>query len=199
MRDWFEALWLDAVAIDQSDIDTAKERWLEHRKNRLFFHAKNKRLSFIEALKLDQTMFRDRNIFLTISVHEMSEEAKQELATVKAREPLFSNVITAYENWPDIPYNATLIDLYLEDGIRNAKFLEISRSPDRKDDPLFKLKVPKELFLCYKEKNIFGFKISKEDKKYLSSKVKELWSAEMTTGDEDARIIPIEKAFEILI
>lgn len=197
MRGWFENLWEDALTIRQPDINSAKLKWLEHRKNRMFPSRQEKK-SFLEELKSNQANFQDRNIYLTITTDYMSDPAQKELKSIKKQEPQLSKILDAYEDWGNLPRGAYLIDLYLKEGKVKPAFLGLSRSPAI-TDPVGKIKSPNKLFLCYKETEIFGFKISKEDKKELKDKVEKLWSANIGEGDEDAKFIKIEDAFEILL
>lgn len=87
--------------------------------------------------------------------------------------------------------------MYLKGGKEKPAYLGIFRSPTA-NDPLNRIKTKEKLALCYREKEIFGFKISEEDKIKLKDKVKDLWYAKIGEGDKDAKFIKIEDAFEIL-
>lgn len=203
MREWFEVLWNDASVISEKDINLAKSKWLEHRKNRPF-QTSQKKKSFLEELKLDPSRFQDRNIYLTITSTRMTKSAEKEVADINESIKSPNKIITAYEDWPNLPKGAFLIDLFIQRGesakLSHAEFLEVCETPNENDN-LNSKKTKNNLLLCYKRNNICGFEITKSDEKKLKSKVMELWSAGIGEGeaDEDYRLIKLEDAFEILI
>lgn len=100
---WFDRLWADGSQIKSSDLAEAEAAWQQRRRYRPVPRAAK---SLLEAAIASPEDFAERRIFVVVSAEELSDEAT---ATLNAQSEAENTPVYAFEDWPKIPIEATLI------------------------------------------------------------------------------------------
>ena len=111
-RAWFEALWeVHSQTISEQDLRTAEASWKRRRAGR---PSQSQGRNLLDAASRFPSGFQDRRIFVVVANQTLSPAADIELARLnEAEAPEFF----AYEAWPSIPKDATLIAFTNYDGV----------------------------------------------------------------------------------
>ncbi len=107
---WFDNLWNDGRVIHEADLDLARRAWQRRRRDRPFARAAE---SLLEAAIVRPEDFEGRNIYVVVSSEEMSDASSNRLEKLSE---LAGKQLYAFEDWPDIPIDATLICFDSVDG-----------------------------------------------------------------------------------
>jgi len=194
---WFQSMWIsdECKNIESADIINAKKIWTSNRNRR---KANNPGKSIFDVLERDPSQLKDREIYLVITTSFMTEEGQAMLAEVKEQERHHPEV-DAYEDWDSLPTNAFYIDFHIGPKGGNFHFYGLFESPKKR----ILVPVPhtdgKNLFLCHRVDDIFGWTISEKDQSLLKSKARILLDSNLGEGDEGCRCIPLLEAREILL
>ena len=102
-KEWFERLWASSSLITKDDLDSARELWKRRRKA-LAPSGNVKQVLDVAILEPDVLVGRD--IFVCASTDGLSPAGTRELQRAEVHH---GTALYAYENWPQIPIDATLI------------------------------------------------------------------------------------------
>lgn len=195
INSWFLDIWKRSKKITPNDIEMAMKTW---NKRQIVRPTIGSNISLFKVLRDSPEVLQNRNLYMTISTDSMSDSAIDTLNYVKEESKYGCNV-EAFESWPELPENSYFIDFYV--GPRGGfNYYGIFKSPEKKilisfmnDD-----NEDENLFLCYEQKNCFGYILTKEDKSLLKSKGAELLKSNIGIGDVDGKYISILDARSIL-
>lgn len=138
---WFEQLWSASKPITASDIASAEERWKRMRKALPPSGPKDRLI--LDVARHSPHELEGREIYVCVTADAMSPQAERELdrASRDAGRQLF-----AYEDWPGIPIDATLIAF---DAIDHPRITwdtpRVQRTPAVKKRSRLKFVTPVEL------------------------------------------------------
>jgi len=204
IRQWFESLWRDAREVTDNDLEEAISIWASRRGTRIKSRQGDKKNGFT-LQGLSESEILDRPVFLAIYNESLSDEAKkayrkkqQELTG--QRMPKSAKLPPMYENWPKLPKNAYLIDLYY--GRRGA--LKCYGAFIREFDIKFKYKdgTNGHLSVCRKENKMLGLHFRTQESAILAKTIKpyiqNIWNSPMAKGDESGKIISLAEAVRLI-
>ena len=100
---WFDRLWKFGSKIDQSDLDRARTVWDRRRRERPIPRSEQNLLEAAIACPED---FKDRRIYIVVFAEGFSNAANAKLDKLRK---LSGKQLYAFEDWPQIPINATLV------------------------------------------------------------------------------------------
>lgn len=203
IREWFTAMWEESRQITDVELEDARRKWKERRATRVksTSPASSNELSLD---KLDRDELSDRRIYLAIYGDGLSDEARKAYRKYEAEltgQPLqkSTKLPPIYENWPELPKDAQLIDLYY--GPRGAVrcFGAFTRTHDVK----FKYRDGSKghLAVCRRDDRIMGYPFgSKEAAKFakdLRPHIDKVWSSDLAVGDDGGKYIHLADVAEI--
>ncbi|MDD5191214.1 MAG: phospholipase D family protein [Dehalococcoidales bacterium] len=197
IRQWFTLLWRDAREVSDADLNEAKERWAQRRATRFISRPTDKRNGF-SLNNLTESDLAEHRAFLTIYTGFLSSEAKA--AYRKKQKELTDQPMVGsaklppmYENWPKLPKDSYLIDLYY--GPRGS--LKCFGVFTTVFDIKFKYKHGERghLWICRKENDVFGLRFRSQESnklaKTLKPNIKKIWDSHMAKGDKSGKIISL--------
>lgn len=104
-KNWFDRQWSSAKPINEEMLQAAELAWKNRQRNRPMSTAQ-KSTNLLDAVRANSSEFRNRGIWVTVILEELSKKAKDELAKIEKQlgyEPL------VFEDWPSMPVNAKLV------------------------------------------------------------------------------------------
>ncbi len=110
-KSWFEELWAQSNTIEKTDLERAKLAWGRARNHRSIRDTGGASGSLPK-----RTEMVDRPIYLAIWGQDASSQAETEFEETKRQhlgELTDTSIFDFYEDWPELPKNASLIDVYL--------------------------------------------------------------------------------------
>ena len=115
IRKWFDALWEESREIKDSDLAEARLKW-EQRRTARPKHSHPSSSGFSLG-SLQRSELADRRVFVAIYGDWLSDEAKGAYRTYEKqltdqRTTKSVKLPTIYENWPELPKEAQLLDIY---------------------------------------------------------------------------------------
>ena len=124
IRDWLDKLWESAKKIEDNDLDLAMVNW--SRRRALTNKEDTDQFIFDECFGKDY--WEGKPVYLAIWNEEASQQADEEYKKIKQREDQNSDangnalsVLDFYENWPELPIDATLVSVWYENRSKKAK------------------------------------------------------------------------------
>lgn len=114
-QEWFERVWASSLRITRSDLDSARELWKRRRKA---VAPDGNVQSVIEVAKYQPQILEGRDIFVCASTQGLSAVGKRELRRAQAHT---GTDLYAYEDWPSIPIDATLIAFDVDGESESAR------------------------------------------------------------------------------
>jgi len=195
-KSWFESTWTDSIEIANKDLEVYKKLWLKKRNHRCI---NNSELSIIEAATNNIDTFHDRKIYFAIyRDNKPSDEAIEAYEAAKASHSSLSEHIDFFEEWSDLPDDSHLISIYVGrkygvyfDGIyktHHNKLIEKFEGSDGKTS---------EIILCFKEKEILGYKLTSKDKDRIKTNIKSLMACREVEPGE-AFLVPLAEGISKL-
>jgi len=100
---WFAAQWEASSSIETADFSAAESIWKNRQRGRPkvpYFESDSMGLLGVPIWSL-----RERGIYIALTCLAMSKKGEEQLAAAKVMDPL----VDAYEDWPNMPTNATLL------------------------------------------------------------------------------------------
>jgi hypothetical protein len=192
IQTWFKALWESSEIVTNENIEDARRFWEKRRGSR-----KPIRGNADSILDFSITELKDRPIYVVISRNPLSEEAQKTIKTIrkdlsqKLGRPVSERDFDCYENWPNLPENAYLIDIHHgpKGGLYSYGLWKRDSRHDRDD----------RVQTCWRVHNIFDYRFRNEDAQRLISTIRpvitKIW--ENGIGDEDGFFISLADALEI--
>lgn len=123
VRPWLETLWLAAQEIEEADLALAQANWDRRRALTNKEHAGR----FIFDEFFDKDYWDGKRVFLAIYCTEASEQASRECERIKQREDRKAtaetceeSVLDFYEQWPGLPVDAVIIDVWYKRRSKKA-------------------------------------------------------------------------------
>lgn len=202
IRKWFDALWDESREITDSDLTEAKLKW-EQRRTARPKHSHPSSPGF-SLRSLQRSELTDRRVFVVISRGSLSDEAKKAYRTNKGRligQPSSKSVKLPpmYENWPELPEKAQLLDVYY--GPRGA--LRCYGALTRTHDVKFPYSdgAKGHLAVCRKDDHVmeclFGTQEASKFAEDLRPCIEDIWISELAKGDEEGKYIPLADVADI--
>lgn len=191
-KNWYEELWSKSSEIKFNELEKHKKLWKFKRNNRSL-NALNK--SILTAVKDSPHEFIDRAIYFAIyRDDEPSKEALETFKKVKEHHLKLADEIDFYEGWNDLPDDAYLISVHV--GPRYG--VNIDGIYETPKNPLIEKfntgnNESNTIKICYKVNDIYGFRLTAQDKKIIKANIKNLFSCEQAIEGE-AFLIPITEA-----
>jgi hypothetical protein len=139
-KNWFEAQWSESERISTSDLDAARVRWKRMRKA---LPPRGSARSILNVARQSPHELHGRDIYVCVTTGALSSAGEKELARA---EKVAGVALYAYEDWPDIPINVTMIAFEAVGGpaIRWDE-PRVQRTPDKKKKSKLKYVTPTEL------------------------------------------------------
>lgn len=203
IRQWFDSLWHDAREITEEDLKEATSLWRSRRGKRISSCQRDKKKGFT-WLSLSESELLDRPVFLVIYNEYLSDDAKEAYRNKQQeltgqRVPKSVKLPPMYEDWPKLPQNAYLIDIYY--GPRGA--IKCHGAFIREFDFKFKYKnnTSGHLSICRKESEILGLHFGTQEAAILAKAIRphiqDIWNSSMAQGDESGKCIPLAEAVRL--
>lgn len=195
-------MWESSLAITDDDIEMARIAWKQRRASRITSQDKTASSEF-SIQNLDLSSLRDRLVYLVIYRDWLSKEAVEayrlESNKITGKDTSSEEYPPIYEDWPAIPENAELIDLYF--GRRGA--LNCYGIFKRAWELKFKYRNGKQghIVVCEKKETALGFAFGNGDAtalaKYFKPHINAIWTNAKAEGSSDGKIISLADALDI--
>jgi hypothetical protein len=199
IRQWFSALWEESREISDLDIEVARHKWIIRRSERPKLSP-----SFSQGFslaKFSHSELVDRRVYVAIYGDWISDEAKNAYKAYREqlsgqRQQKSVKLPPIYEDWPDLPKEAQLIDVYY--GPRGA--IRCYGVFTRTHDIIFNHRDGSNghLAVCRKEDHVIGYKFGSKEAsnfaKELRSCIDEIWKSEFAIGGDEGKYINIADA-----
>jgi len=209
VRTWLESLWEAAQDIDEADLDLAQANWDRRRA----LTNKEDAVRFVFDERFGKDYWEGKRVFLAIYCSHASEKANQEYENIKQREDRKAaaetreeSVLDFYEQWPELPQNAEIIDVWyrkikkealVEKCYRRLPALDVAHFLTEKDEP-------SSLQIVQLEQSIGEFPFGSQETKAIQAKLNEkvdgmtriqrLWDSK-PKGD-NALVVPFSALFD---
>ncbi|WP_202978191.1 phospholipase D-like domain-containing protein [Mariprofundus erugo] len=204
IKEWFTMIWKSSRAITDAEVEDARCKWKERRATRVKNDPPNSRSGFL-LKELGSEELADRPIYLTIYRDWISDEAKRacrmyEEELTGQQTSKSAKLPPMYENWPELPKEAQLIDLYY--GPRGALrcYGVFTRTHDIKFTYLAGSKG--HLAVCRRDDKImgclFGVKESQRFAEDLRPCIEKIWNSDLAVGDDGGKFIRLADVAEML-
>lgn len=202
IREWFSALWEDSSEIKNSDLAEARAKWAQRRVTRPKSSSPSSRGFTLKIL--NRSEITDRQVFVAIYGSWISEEAKKAYRTYEEQltgqeMPRSVKLPPIYENWPELPKDAQVIDLYY--GSRGA--LRCYGVFTRTHDVKFRYSDGSKghLAVCRREDHIMGYPFGAKEAAKLAEDlrpyIEKIWNSDAATGDDDGKYIDLADVADI--
>lgn len=203
IREWFTAMWRESRQITDSELEDARRKWKERRVTRISSTAPASSGHFSLA-QLSREDLTDREVYLAIYRNWVSDEAekayrKYENELTGKPLPKSTEPPPMYENWPELPEDAQLIDLYY--GPRSA--LRCLGVFTRIHDVKFEYRDGSKghLAVCRRDDRIIGYPFGNKEAarfaKDIRPHIEKVWNSEFAVGDDYGKCIHLVKVMEI--
>lgn len=203
IKEWFTAMWAESRPITDAAVEDARRKWKERRATRVKNGSPDSRSGFLLD-KLDREELADRRIYLTIYGDWISDEAKRaygryEEKLTGQRASKSAKLPPMYENWPELPKEAQLIDLYY--GPRGALrcFGVFTRTHDVKFS--YRDGSKGHLAVCRRDDQIMGYQFgTKESARFaedLRPYIEKIWNSDLAVGDDGGKYVHLADVAKI--
>lgn len=203
IKQWFGAMWRDSRSIDDQDIKEARAIWAKRRGTRIQKTSISGRSFALGDFTSRDVL--DRPVFLVIYTDYLSDDA--EAAGRKREEEITGQPVARsskpmYENWPELPKDAELIDIYR--GPRGA--LKCTGVFKRTEEFEFKYKNGKKghLAICRKVHHVMDRPFQSKDASKLVSTlqphIEAIWNSQSAKGSKDGmgKCIKLADVIEVI-
>lgn len=203
IKEWFTMMWAESRPIRESEVEEARRKWKERRATRVKKGSLHSRSGFLLE-RLSREDLADRQIYLAIYGDWLSDEAKRayrkyEEELTGQRAPKSAKLPPMYENWPELPKEAQLIDLYR--GPRGALrcFGVFTRTHDVKFT--YRDGSKGHLAVCRRDDKVMGYSFGTKEAarlaKDLRPYIEEVWNSDLSVGDDSGKYIHLADVAEI--
>lgn len=195
---WFDELWQKSHSIDSTQIDVIEKFW-QRRRNIRNVPGIKLGSSLLTALEQNRDNFKDFNVFVLISRHDLSQEATNTFKNWAKQENIQSSQVSCYESWNHLQADSTVISLYY--GPRGGfAYLGLWYISDPKIDIRFKYSKGEKghITVCFARQDLSGLILKEEDVSLLKEKIDRLYHSAKAIHDGDGRLISLYDAYSVL-
>ncbi|WMJ09202.1 phospholipase D family protein [Nitrosomonas sp. sh817] len=206
ISEWYSRMWDASSSISDEDIEASRQKWNQRRGLRPTntTQTRGARKSFA-LTSFNPEEMEDRDIYIVISREDISDEArfayqnyKQNLTKKSTLQK--SSIPPIYEDWPQLPKSAQLIDIFY--GKRGSVschgvYTRIHEMKFEHEDGS-----KGHLCICRKEPQIMGLSFNTTEMtafaKALKPHIEAIWGSPYAIGDEEGKYISYASALRIV-